>query len=393
MSNPSRRASANPAPATGSSAPADHPLVEGVLEIMEKGGAFLRDLKRHLVARPADPQVSPDAIRKLALRGGEWLAGTVEPDKRRGPHSAGTLRIVKVHDTPAEKWSPPTPLNDTIAIDPTQRLRFDTPGGPTSVRVVELFAPIGLGQRALIVAPPRTGKTVLLQQIAHGVAENHPGAYMIVLLVDERPEEVTEMRRNVRGDVIASSNDLDVFSHVRVARLVTERAKRLVELGRHVVVLLDSITRLGRAFNSFVGSSGRTMTGGLDIRALQEPKQIFGAARNIEGGGSLTIIGTALVQTGSRADEFIFQEFKGTGNMELALDRELANMRIWPAVNLNESGTRKEEKLWDAETLRKVAMLRRQLNDLPPAKQITTLVERMDKYKSLADFLADLRVV
>jgi transcription termination factor Rho len=214
---------------------------------------------------------------------------------------------------------------------------------------------------------------------------------MIVLLVDERPEEVTEMRRNVRGEVIASSNDQDVNSHIRVARLVIERARRLVEMGRHIVILLDSITRLARAFNAFVGSSGRTMTGGLDIRALQEPKQIFGSARAVEGGGSLTIIASALVDTGSRADDFIFQEFKGPGNMELVLNRDLAKLRIWPAMDLRQSGTRKEEKLLPRETLEKVYLLRRQLDDLPIPKQMTTLLERMQRFDSMAAFLASLR--
>jgi transcription termination factor Rho len=259
------------------------------------------------------------------------------------------------------------------------------------MRVVDLFTPMGRGQRGLIVAPPRTGKTILLQQMAHGIAVNHPEIHMIVMLIDERPEEVTDMRRNVHGEVIASSNDLDVESHVRVARLVIERARRMVEMGRHIVVLLDSITRLARAFNNFVGSSGRTMTGGLDIRALQEPKQIFGSARNVEGGGSLTIIATALIDTGSRADEFIFQEFKGTGNMELVLDRELANLRIWPAMNLQLSGTRKEEKLLAEDTLNKVNMMRRQIHGAPPAKQMLALLERMKPHEEMASFLGSLR--
>jgi transcription termination factor Rho len=259
------------------------------------------------------------------------------------------------------------------------------------MRVVELFTPIGRGQRGLIVAPPRTGKTILLQQMAHGLAVNHPEVFMIVLLIDERPEEVTEMRRNVHGSVIASSNDESVESHIRVARLAIDWARRMAEAGRHIVILLDSITRLARAFNNFVGSSGRTMTGGLDIRALQEPKKIFGSARNIEGGGSLTIIASALIDTGSRADEFIFQEFKGTGNMELVLNRELANQRIWPAMDLQQSGTRKEEKLLPPDTLKKVYMLRRQLDGLPEGKQMLTLLERMQPSRDVRSFLDGLR--
>ncbi len=364
---------------------------EGLLELDQQGAGFLRFAARNYAARPDDPYVSPDAIRKFGLRGGELLRGPTGPVEGKGNRRVRLVRIEAINGVPADRWESPTPLADTVAIDPTQALRFSTPGGPLTMRVVDLFTPIGRGQRGLIVAPPRTGKTILLQQMAHGIAVNHPEVYMIVLLIDERPEEVTEMRRNVRGEVVASSNDQDVLSHVRVARLVIEKARRMVELGGHIVVLLDSITRLARAFNAFVGSSGRTLTGGLDIRALQEPKQIFGSARNIEGGGSLTIIASALVDTGSRADDFIFQEFKGTGNMELVLSRELANLRIWPAMDLHQSGTRKEEKLLPPDTLKKAYFLRRQLGDLPPAKQMLTLLERMQKYDSLEGFLNSLR--
>lgn len=363
-------------------------IVEGVLELCNGRSAYLRALARHLVPRHDDPTVPLELVRKLSLRGGEVLAGPLEAV---GRGQRRLRQITTVNGIPAEHWLPPTPLHETTAIDPQERLRFSTRGGPLTMRVVDLFTPMGRGQRGLIVAPPRTGKTILLQQMAHGIVSNHPEIHMIVLLIDERPEEVTEMRRNVRGEVIASSNDLSVESHVRVARLVIERARRMVELGAHVVVLLDSITRLARAFNNYVGSSGRTMTGGLDIRALQEPKQTFGSARNIEGGGSLTIIATALIDTGSRADEFIFQEFKGTGNMELVLDRELANLRIWPAINLRLSGTRKEEKLLSEDTLKKVNMLRRQLYDLPPTRQVLTLLERMRPHEDLEGFLASLR--
>ncbi|MBU0618075.1 MAG: transcription termination factor Rho [Planctomycetes bacterium] len=365
-------------------------LVQGVLELCQRSDAFLRDLKRHLVPRSDDPIVPRDAVRKLGLRGGELLVGALEGNgKRRGARRLS--RIEQIDGIAVGDWLPPTPLNETTAIDPTEALHFSTKGGPATMRVVDMFTPIGRGQRGLIVSPPRTGKTILLQHMAHGIAVNYPDVHQIVMLIDERPEEVTDMRRNVHGEVIASSNDLDVESHVRVARLVIERARRLVENGRHIIVLLDSITRLGRAFNNYVRSSGRTMTGGLDIRALHEPKQIFGSARNVEGGGSLTIIATALIDTGSRADEFIFQEFKGTGNMELALDRDMANLRIWPAVNLQLSGTRKEEKLLPEDTLNKVNMLRRQLHDLPPPKQMLTLLERMQPYDDLPGFLDSLR--
>lgn len=367
--------------------------VAGVLELASGNGngGHLRDPKRHLVARQNDPEVPREVIRHLNLRGGELLSGAARIDSRRGPDARILTRIEEIDGAPAAEWRPPELLADATAIDPDVRLCFDTKGGPLSMRVVELFTPIGLGQRGLIVAPPRSGKTILLQQLAHGLAENHPDVYMIVLLIDERPEEVTEMRRNVRGEVFASSNDHTVESHIRVARLVIERARRLVESGQDVVLLLDSITRLGRAFNNFVRSSGRTMTGGLDINALQEPKQIFGSARNVERGGSLTILATALVETGSRADEFIFQEFKGTGNMEMVLDRSLAEMRIWPAIDLQRSGTRKEEKLLEPETLAKVNRLRRWLLDMPANKQIPTLLEKMQSHETLESFLASVR--
>ena len=365
-------------------------VAEGVLEIVDQGAGFLRDARRSFAARPDDAYVSNEALRKFGLRGGELLAGPSVRVKK-GNRSRKLSRIALINGVAAEDWEPPPRLEDTTAVDPEEPLRFDTPGGPLTMRIDDLFTPIGLGQRGLIVAPPRTGKTILLQQMAHGIAENHPDIYMIVLLIDERPEEVTDMRRSVRGEVFASSNDQDIASHIRTVRMVIERARRLVEAGQDIVILLDSITRVARSFNSFVGSSGRTMTGGLDIRALQEPKKIFGAARNIEGGGSLTIIASALVETGSRADDFIFQEFKGTGNMELKLDRELANMRIWPAMDLRQSGTRKEEKLLTPDALAKVNMIRRQVYDLPPQKQIMTLLERMKPYNTLLEFLDSVR--
>ncbi|MFH1746267.1 MAG: transcription termination factor Rho [Planctomycetota bacterium] len=369
---------------------AESNVAEGVLELDSQGAGFLRDPKRNLNARPNDAYVSVEAVRKFGLRGGESLSG---PAGRvnKGNRRFKLERIEKINGVLVKDWEPPTPLEKTVAIDPHDALHFDSEGGPLTMRVVELFTPIGRGQRGLLVAPPRTGKTILLQHMAHGLAINHPEVYMIVLLIDERPEEVTEMRRSVHGEVLASSNDEDIKSHVRVARLVIQRAKRLAEMGQHIVVLLDSITRLARAFNAFVGSSGRTMTGGLDIRALQEPKQIFGAARNIEDGGSLTIIATALIETGSRADEFIFQEFKGTGNMELVLSRDLANLRIWPAMDLKLSGTRKEEKLLPPDALDKVYMMRRQLDGMPPDKQMITLLERMQPHKDLRAFLNSLQ--
>ncbi len=392
---PARKHSDNsrkPAPPFNDSGPSEPDgEAAGILELDAQGTGFLRSPKRHLATHADDPYVSNDTVRKFGLRGGEMLTGERSRVENKGNRRYKLARVGEIDGVAAKDWLPPTPLAETTAIDPHEALCFDTPGGPLTMRVVDLFTPIGRGQRGLLVAPPRTGKTILLQHMAHGIATNYPEIYMIVLLVDERPEEVTEMRRNVRGEVFASSNDQDIDSHVRVARLVIKRARRLVEMGKHIVILLDSITRLARAFNSHVGSSGRTMTGGLDIRALQEPKQMFGAARNVEGGGSLTIIATALIDTGSRADDFIFQEFKGTGNMELVLDREMANLRIWPAMDIQQSGTRKEEKLLSEDMLQKAYLLRRQLHGLPIAKQMTALLERMQKYDSLAAFLAGLR--
>ncbi len=264
-----------------SSAPGTSPngSVEGVLELDPQGAGYLRSPLKNFAIRPDDPYVPVDAVRKFALRGGERVRGQVR-EVNKGNRRFQLARVEEIEGISVERWTSPTLINDTTAVDPTTQIRFATPGGPREMWVLDLLTPIGFGQRALIVAPPRTGKTILLQQIAHGIATNHPDTYMIVLLIDERPEEVTEMRRNVRGEVVASSNDQDVKSHIRIARLVAERAKRLVEQGKHIIILLDSITRLARAFNSFVGSSGRTMTGGLDIRALEEPKKFFGAARS-----------------------------------------------------------------------------------------------------------------
>ena len=336
--------------------------------------------------------MSVDAVRKFTLRGGELLSGPLARVENKGNRRFKLGRIDAIDGVSADHWAQPKPLAETTAIDPHEMLHFDTPDGPLTMRVVDLFTPIGRGRRGLIVAPPRTGKTILLQQMAHGIATNHPDIYMIVLLVDERPEEVTEMRRNVRGEVIASSNDQDVNSHIRVARLVTERARRLVEMGRNIVILLDSITRLARAFNNFVGSSGRTMTGGLDIRALQEPKQIFGAARSVEGGGTLTIIASALVDTGSRADDFIFQEFKGTGNMELVLSRRLADRRIFPAIDIEKSGTRKEEKLISARRLKQIHTLRRVLAKMNFVEAMELLITKLEDVEKSDDFLKRFEV-
>jgi transcription termination factor Rho len=287
-------------------------------------------------------------------------------------------------------WAAATPFRDLVAEDPVERVRLESEAGEISTRVVDLVAPIGKGQRCLIVAPPKAGKTVLLQKMARAVTANHPEIHLIVLLVDERPEEVTDMRRNVRGEVIASSADEMAKNHVQVAEMVLERAKRLVEDGRDVVVLLDSITRLSRAYNAEQRGSGRVLSGGIDARTMERPRRFFGAARNVVGGGSLTVIGTALVDTGSRMDEVIFQEFKGTGNTEIVMDRTLFEQRIFPAIDISKSGTRKEEKLFTPDEYQKVTLLRRALAPLRPAEAMKLLTGRLEKYKSNADFLKDL---
>jgi transcription termination factor Rho len=279
------------------------------------------------------------------------------------------------------------PFEDLTAIDPGRPVCFETPGGSPSMRVIDLMTPIGFGQRGLIVAPPRTGKTILLQQMAEGVATNHPDAHLIVLLVDERPEEVTDMRRSVRGEVAASSNDKDAESHIRLARFMIEKAKRLVEAGRDVVILFDSLTRLGRANNACIRGSRRIMSGGLDSNALKEPKAIFGAARNVEEGGSLTIIASALIETGSRMDEVIFNEFKGTGNMEIMLSRDMANKRLWPAIDLSLSGTRKEERLLTPEALDVSYKIRRTLGSQDPARAMELLLASMGRFPDNAAFV------
>jgi transcription termination factor Rho len=296
--------------------------------------------------------------------------------------------VVAINNLPVEKHFDTKPFEELVAIDPAVPVRFETPGGPLTMRVVDLLTPIGFGQRGLICAPPRTGKTILLQQMAAGMAANHPDVYMMLLLIDERPEEVTEMRRTVHGEVVYSSNDQDIESHVRIARLMSEKAKRMVESGQHVFMLLDSLTRVGRAFNASIRTSGRIMSGGLDIRALTEPKAIFGAARNVEHGGSLTIIASALIDTGSRMDEVIFNEFKGTGNMEIMLSREMANRRVWPAIDLNASGTRKEERLLSPQALAVSHKVRRSLLDRDPIRSMEQLTAVLAKYPSNAEFVA-----
>ncbi len=367
--------------------------IDGTFEAAEVGGR-LRSGKANYQARPGDPVVPPELCKSLRLRGGESIIGTARRNSSKRGLSLGKIEdIESVNGLPVGDYLEAAPFEELTAVSPEAAVRFETAGGPASMRVIDLLTPIGLGQRGLIVAAPRTGKTILLQQMAAGIAANHPDVYMMVLLIDERPEEVTDMRRTVHGEVIASSNDCNIASHVRIARLVTEKAKRLVESGQDVLILLDSLTRLGRAFNANLRGSGRIMSGGLDIRALAEPKTVFGAARNVENGGSLTIIASCLVETGSRMDEVIFNEFKGTGNMEIMLTRELSDRRIWPAIDLQRSGTRKEELLLTAPELEASHSIRRSLLDRGPERGMTALLEQMGKFPSNAEFVASLCTV
>ncbi len=374
-------------------------VVMGTLEGHDKGNSFLRNPAKNYAITQQDVQVPVELVRKFQLRGGESVTAVGKRGKK-GRGSVIAKEIKSICDLTPEAYANLTPFEDLSVVHPEKRLMFETPGGPPSTRIVDLLTPIGKGQRGLIVAPPRTGKTILLQQLAEGIRVNHPEVFLMMLLIDERPEEVTEMRGIVCNDgsgwqhgspeVVYSSNDKDAKSHTRIAKLMIEKAKRHLEMGEDVLILLDSLTRLGRAFNHTIGSSGRTMTGGLDIRALEQPKQMFGAARNIEGGGSLTIIASVLIETGSRMDDFIFQEFKGTGNMELILSRELSDRRIWPAMNLAGSGTRKEELLLGAEDCEKMARVRRRLLSVPPIKQMETMLQELAKWPTNREFLDNL---
>jgi transcription termination factor Rho len=362
----------------------DDQSTQGVLELHPKGYGFLRNAARNYVAQPADAYVPAPFIQKLGLREGVFLAGPMDAARRgTGPRLA---RVDAVEGLPPEQYRP-RKFDDLTPIDPHEQIRLETAQLPLTTRVMDLLTPIGKGQRGLIVAPPRTGKTILLQHIAQAVVQNHPEMHLIMLLVDERPEEVTEMKRSIRGEVVASSADQDSLSHVRLAQLVVERGKRLAEQGKQALVLLDSLTRLARAYNKNVGNSGRTMSGGVDVRAMEIPKRLFGAARAFEEGGSLTVMGTALIDTGSRMDELIFQEFKGTGNMELVLDRRLADRRIWPAIDISQSGTRKEERLLSPEVLQRVTLLRRTLIQMKPIEAMEMLVKKLGDTPSNAAFL------
>ncbi len=370
----------------------DH-AIQGVLELNTKGFGFLRNAARNYTAGSADPYVPAPLIKKFSLREGLLLSGSVEANGNGGggkgkgsPGGPRLGRLDQIEGLPPEQFKLRN-FDDLTPVDPHQQIRLETGREPLTTRVMDLLTPIGKGQRGLIVAAPRTGKTILLQHIAQAVVTNHPEMHLIMLLIDERPEEVTDMRRTIRGEVIASSNDRDSSSHARTAELVMERAKRLAEQGKQVFVLLDSLTRLARAYNKNVGNSGRTMSGGVDVRALEVPKRLFGSARVFEEGGSLTVMGTALIDTGSRMDEIIFQEFKGTGNMELVLDRKLADRRVFPALDISQSGTRKEERLLAPDVLQRVTLLRRTLVQMKPVEAMESLVKKMAESPSNAAFL------
>lgn len=361
---------------------------EGVVEVLPDGFGFLRSPDANYLPGPDDIYVSPSQIRRFSLRTGDTVEGQIRSPKD-GERYFALLKVNSINFEEPDRARHKVNFDNLTPLYPDERFNLEVADPTTkdkSARIIDLVAPMGKGQRALIVAPPRTGKTVLLQNIAQSIATNHPECYLIVLLIDERPEEVTDMQRSVRGEVISSTFDEPASRHVQVAEMVIEKAKRLVEHKRDVVILLDSITRLGRAYNTVVPSSGKVLTGGVDANALQRPKRFFGAARNIEDGGSLTIISTALIDTGSRMDEVIFEEFKGTGNSELILDRKVADKRVFPAIDITKSGTRKEDLLVDKDTLKKMYVLRRILNPMGTVDSIEFLLDKLRQTKSNAEF-------
>ena len=362
---------------------------EGVLEVLPDGFGFLRAPDYNYLPGPDDIYVSPSQIRRFNLRTGDTVSGQIRPPKENERYFA-LLKVEEVNYEAPEKVRDKILFDNLTPLYPMKRLGLETESKNFSLRILDLLTPIGKGQRALIVAPPRTGKTVLMQDIANAIAHNHPDVILIVLLIDERPEEVTDMQRSVRGEVVSSTFDEPAQRHVQVAEMVIEKAKRLVEHKRDVVILLDSITRLARAYNTVVPPSGKILSGGVDSNALHKPKRFFGAARNIEEGGSLTIIATALVDTGSRMDEVIFEEFKGTGNCELHLDRKLMEKRIFPCLDINKSGTRKEELLLDGSIINRVWILRQLLHPLNVIDSMEFLIDKMGKTKSNADFLKSM---
>ncbi len=364
---------------------------EGVLEILPDGFGFLRSPEYHYLPCPDDIYISPSQIRRFGLQNGHIVAGQIRPPKESERYFA-LLRVEAINFEDPEAVTQKTNFADLTPLHPDKRLLLETTADELNMRIVDLTTPIGKGQRMLIVAPPRTGKTVLLQKMANAISTNHPEVFLIILLIDERPEEVTEMERATKAEVISSTFDEPASRHVQVAEMVIEKAKRMVEFGRDVVILLDSITRLARAYNTEVPHSGKILSGGVDANALQKPKRFFGAARNIEEGGSLTIIGTALVDTGSKMDEVIFEEFKGTGNSELHLDRRLVERRIWPAIDIPASGTRKEELILEEKELELVFKLRRVLADMSVVEAVELLRARLAKVRSNAEFLMTMNL-
>jgi len=357
----------------------------GVLELHPNGYGFLRNNNNNYSRERTDPFVPGTMIDKYGLRQGVMLSGMVQQGRnQQGPR---LRELTEIDGVAPDDYLNVKAFEDLTPINPDKWLGLETGPEPITTRVMDLLTPLGRGQRALIVAPPRTGKTILLQHISHGIATNYPDIDLIVLLIDERPEEVTDMVRNVKGEVVASSLDQDVESHVRLSQLIVDRCRRLAEMGRDVFLLMDSITRLARAFNKWVGNTGRTMSGGVDIKAMDIPKKLFATARAFEEGGSLTIVGTALIDTGSRMDELIFQEFKGTGNMELVLDRKLADRRIWPSIDITQSGTRREELLHDEDTLHAVTALRRTLTSMHHVDAMEQLTKQLGKFKTNQEFL------
>ncbi|HMP98450.1 MAG TPA: transcription termination factor Rho [Cyclobacteriaceae bacterium] len=362
---------------------------EGVLEIMQDGYGFLRSSDYNYLASPDDIYVSPSQIKLFGLKTGDTVRGQIRPPKE-GEKYFALLRVETVNGKTTEEIRDRVSFEYLTPLFPEEKLRLSTTPTNMSTRILDLFAPIGKGQRGMIVAQPKTGKTVLLQQIANAIAENHPEVYLIVLLIDERPEEVTDMARSVKGEVIASTFDEQAERHVKVASIVLEKAKRMVECGHDVVILLDSITRLARAYNTVVPSSGKILSGGVDANALHKPKRFFGAARNVENGGSLTIIATALIDTGSKMDEVIFEEFKGTGNMELVLDRKLSNKRVYPAIDVPASGTRREDLLMKEEELQRVWILRKFMSDMNSNEAMEFLQSKMKGTRNNEEFLISM---
>ncbi len=363
---------------------------EGVLEIMSDGGyGFLRSADYNYLASPDDIYVSPSQIKLFGLKTGDTVRGAIRPPKE-GEKYFALLRVESVNGKTTEEIRDRIPFEYLTPLFPTEKLNLFTSGRENSTRILDLFAPIGKGQRGMIVAQPKTGKTVLLKEIANAIARNHPEVFLIILLIDERPEEVTDMQRSVKAEVISSTFDEQADRHVKVSSMVLEKAKRMVECGHDVVILLDSITRLARAYNTVVPSSGKILSGGVDANALHKPKRFFGAARNVENGGSLTIIATALIETGSRMDEVIFEEFKGTGNMELQLDRKLSNRRMFPAIDVPASGTRREDLLMDPETLKRVWILRKYMSDMNSVESMEFLLEKMRGTRSNEEFLLSM---